>query len=242
MASPHVAGLAALLKETPELTPTNQAIVDRIFCTANEAALAGSTHGRIDARAAVDPAVTSCGGAGPPPPGPVSSTGWRSPTSNAAQSGGDGNGFESNPASAHAADNAYALDNNSGTSSSSTSCTSSSKDKHRYQDYGFVISGTTITGIQVELDARADSSSGSPRMCVQLSWNGGASWTSAKTTTTLSSTEATFVLGSPTDTWGHTWTPTELSNASFRVRVINVASSSSRDFFLDWVGVQVHYQ
>ena len=32
----------------------------------------------------------------------------------------------------------------------------------------------------------------------------------------------------------------DLGNASFRVRVIAVSSSTSRDFFLDWVGVRVH--
>ena len=31
------------------------------------------------------------------------------------------------------------------------------------------------------------------------------------------------------DTWGRTWTPAELSNANFRVRVINAADSTSRD-------------
>jgi len=41
---------------------------------------------------------------------------------------------------------------------------------------------------------------------------------------------------------GHTWTPSELTNGNFRFRVINVADSRSRDFFLAWVGVLVHYQ
>jgi hypothetical protein len=77
---------------------------------------------------------------------------------------------------------------------------------------------------------------------VQLSWNGGTSWTTAKTTSTLTTSEATYILGSATDTWGRTWTSDNLSNANFRVRVIDVASSTARDFSLDWVAVQVTYQ
>lgn len=48
MASPHVAGLTALIWTTPYNTG-NQAVVNRIFDTANKNALAGSTYGRIDA-------------------------------------------------------------------------------------------------------------------------------------------------------------------------------------------------
>jgi hypothetical protein len=166
--------------------------------------------------------------------------GFRSPTANAADSGGDGNGFESTPSSAHGDDAASAMDNNGGTSSS-TSCTSASRDKHRFFNYGISVpAGTGIPGIEVRLDARVDSGSNSPRMCVQLSWNGGASWTAAKSTPTLTTTMTTYVLGGPADTWGRTWTPAELTDANFRVRVINAANSTNRDFLLDWVAVRVH--
>jgi hypothetical protein len=92
------------------------------------------------------------------------------------------------------------------------------------------------------LDARADSTSGSPRICVQLSWDGGVTWTAAKTTSTLSTSEATYSLGGAADTWGRSWSSGDFSNANFRVRVINVSSSTSRDFSLDWVAVRVTYQ
>lgn len=176
----------------------------------------------------------------PPPPPPPGDTGLLSPTANSAVSDGDRNGFESSPGNAHADGGGFAVDNNSG-DGSSTSCTSSSKDKHLFRDYGFSIPGTaTIRGIQVRLDAKVDSTSSSPKMCVQLSWNGGSSWTSAKSTATLTTTEASYTLGSATDTWGRTWSADNFSNASFRVRVINVSSSTSRDFSLDWVAVRVY--
>jgi len=167
--------------------------------------------------------------------------GFKSPSANAADSGGDGNGFESNPGNAQADDAAFAADNNSGTGTG-TSCTSSGKDRHRFFNYGFAIpTGSSINGIEVRLDARADSTSSSPKMCVQLSWDGGTTWTAAKPTGTLGTTMATFTLGSATDTWGRTWSASNLADSSFRVRVIDVSSSTSRDFFLDWVAVRPHF-
>jgi hypothetical protein len=173
---------------------------------------------------------------------PPSSTSLRSPAANAADSGGDGNGFESSPQNAYADDTLRAVDGNSGTGWS-TSCTSSSKDKHRFYNYGLTLpAGVSIRGIEVRLDARVDSTSGSPKMCVQVSWNGGTTWTSPKSTTTLSTWMGTFTLGSATDTWGRSWTSSNFTDANFRVRVINVSSSTSRDFSLDWAAVRVHYR
>jgi hypothetical protein len=178
-----------------------------------------------------DLTVTAASGAPP----------FRNPIANSADSGGDRNGFESNPANAHNDDTLSAVDNNSG-SGTSTSCTSTAKDKHRFFNYGISVpAGSTVNGIEVRLDARADSTVSAPKMCVQLSWDGGTTWTAAKATGTLGTSMNTFTLGSATDTWGRTWSPTNFADANFRVRVINVASSTSRDFFLDWVAVRVTY-
>ena len=89
---------------------------------------------------------------------------------------------------------------------------------------------------------RAGATGGSPKICVQLSWDGGMTWTTAKSTTTLSTTEATYSLGSPSDPWGRTWSASDFNNANFRLRVIDVAGNQSRDFFLDYVAVNVSYQ
>jgi probable HAF family extracellular repeat protein len=171
-----------------------------------------------------------------------SNTGLRSPTANAADSGGDGNGFESSAQNAHADDALSAVDTNSG-SGTSTSCTSASKDKHRFYNYGITLpAGVSVKGIEVRLDARVDSTSSSPKMCAQLSWDGGATWTTTKSTATLSTSMRTFALGSATDLWGRAWMPGEFTDASFQVRIINVSSSTSRDFSLDWAAVRVHVQ
>lgn len=176
--------------------------------------------------------VTAAGGAG--------TSLFLNPASNQATSGGDGNGFELNAANAHVEDAAVASDMNSGTGTS-TSCTNSGKDKHLFFDYGFAIpADSAIAGIEVRLRARADSTSGAPRMCVQLSADGGATWTAAKATSTLGTALTTFTLGGAADTWGRTWSAANLANASFRLRVVNVASSTARDFFLDAVAVRPH--
>jgi hypothetical protein len=172
------------------------------------------------------------------------STGFLAPSANDAQasSAGDNNGYQTSPANAYANDSSVAIDTNSGTSNN-TSCTNNGKDKHRYYNYNFNIPATaTIQGIQVRLDARADATSGSPKICVQISWNGGTTWTTAKSTTTLSTTEATYTLGSISDTWGRSWIPGNFSNANFRIRIIDVASNTSRDFFLDYIAVNITYQ
>ena len=171
----------------------------------------------------------------------VGNTGFLNQAANAATTGGDNNGYQTSPTNAYSDNAAFAVDTNSGTNTNS-SCTNSGKDKHNFYNYGFTIPGTSVLGIEVRLDAKADSASGAPKICIQLSWNGGTSWTTAKQTGTLTTTEQTYILGGAADTWGRAWTLAELSNANFRVRVINVSTNTARDFSLDWVTVRITYQ
>jgi hypothetical protein len=173
----------------------------------------------------------------------ATTTGWHSPSANAAvtSSAGDNNGFEASAANAYADDNLYAVDNNSGTSTS-TSCTATQKDKHRFFNYGITIPGSAIIqGIEVRLNSKVDSTSGSPRFCVQLSWDGGVTWTATKTSAALATAETTYILGGVVDTWGRAWSASDFNDANFRVRLTSVASNTSRDFSLDWVAVRVRY-
>ena len=166
------------------------------------------------------------------------SAGFHGPTANAADVGGDGNGFEVGAVSAHTDDAASAVDNNGGTASSTT-CTSTSRDSHRFSAFGLgVAAGSSVLGIEVRLDARVDGTGGAPKMCVQLSGDGGATWTGSFSTPTLTTTMTSYVLGGSADTWGRAWTSSELSDANFRVRVTNVASSTARDFSLEWIAVR----
>jgi hypothetical protein len=162
--------------------------------------------------------------------------------SSAAGAGGDGNGYETNRINLTGAPNgAAATDVNSGTSSS-TSCTSTARDKEIAAGYAFSNLGTSILGIQVALTGSVSSTKNGPKFCVQLSWDGGTSWTAGKTTGSLTTTTSTFTLGGTADTWGHAWTAAELGSGSFRVRIIDLANSTSRTFSLDAVGVTVTSQ
>lgn len=175
-------------------------------------------------------------------PGAGSDTGFVSPQANAVAGGGDRNGFQTDPANAHQDDGLLAADVDSG-NNSSTDCTNTGKDKHRFYDFPFSLpSGAFITGIEVRLDALVDSTANNPQMCVQLSWDGGTSWTAVQLTPVLGTTETTYLLGGPGDTWGRSWSAAEFNGGSVQVRIINVASSAARDFYLDWVAVKVYYE
>jgi len=178
-------------------------------------------------------------------PRPIISTNFLAPTANAAvtKNAGDNNGFQTSPANAYAADNVFASDPSSGTAAAS-SCTSTKKDKHLFYNFGFSLPGSsTLRGIEVQLKGRAASTSGSPHFCIQLSRDGGLTWSAAKMTTTLSATNTAFTLGSTTDLWGlSSWTAAHLGNANFRVRIIDAASVTSQTFYLDALSVRATYQ
>ena len=174
----------------------------------------------------------------------VVNTGFQNPTANAASAGGDNNGYQTTPANAYVSDGAFAVDTSSG-SNTGTSCTGTDKDKHLYYNYGFNIpSGAVVNGIGLQLQAKVSSTTGAPKICAQFSWDGGTTWTSGTagvlTTATLTTTNALYTLGGSTTTWGRAWTNSDFNNANFRVRLINIASSKTLTFSLDWVGVQVY--
>jgi len=176
-------------------------------------------------------------------PAPIS-TGLKVPAANAAvtSGSGDNNGFQTNPGNAYTSNNAYAVDTDSGTTTSS-SYTDAGKDRHLFYNYAFGLpSGATVLGIEVRVEAKVDSTTGTPKMYVQLSGDGGKTWTTAKVTATLKKSDTANTLGSTSDTWGRTWTADELSDANFRVRITNVATNTSRDFSLDQIAVQVTYR
>jgi hypothetical protein len=169
-------------------------------------------------------------------------TGFKACSTNAADTGGDGNGYETNPGNACAPDGSVATDASSGTTAS-TSCADAGKDRHRFAGYGFGLPGsvTSINGITVQLRVDLNNNGGTTVMCVQLSWDGGTTWTATKSVSPTNSM-TTFTLGGATDTWGHTpWTLAELDATQFRVRVIDASSMSNKTFSLDWLGVQVTY-
>ena len=162
-------------------------------------------------------------------------TGFLNPTAQAADTGGDGDGFELNPTDAFA-DGVASASNIDG-----------DDDNHRFYNYGISIpAGCVIAGIEVRLDWWLDAIPGNNKVEVDLSWDGGTSWTVTKPDSQEPTTETTVILGGSADAWSRIWTIAELSDANFRVRVAtrcsgNAANCNPRDYFLDWVPVQVTY-
>ncbi len=170
------------------------------------------------------------GGGGGVPTCTAGNTGFLSPAAQAADTGGDGNGFEGTPTNAFADGSGVATNNNG------------AGDRHRYSGYNLTIpTSCNVKGIEVRLDWRLDSTYGTNSLSAQLSWDGGATWTTLKTDTRETTAEHSGVLGSATDTWGRSWTVTQLNNTNFRLRLISNSTSSSRDFFLDWAAVRVTF-
>ena len=164
-------------------------------------------------------------------------------TSNAADTGGQGNGYELLALNACGDDLLNATDVNSG-SNNTVSCTNAGKDRHRFWDFGLGVPATpsTIDGIEVRLDEGMNNNGGTNHVCVELSWNGGTSWTTPKVQSlTGGSVITTYTVGATNDLWGRTWTGADFSNATFRVRLTDVTSQPNKSFVLEYLAVQVTY-
>jgi len=178
--------------------------------------------------------------AAPAPVALADNTGYRSPTANAADTGGDGNGFE------FRANRAYA-DDGGGTywAESVNTCGTGGgcTERHRFYNYGFSIpADAVIQGIEVRADWWLDSVDGTNSLAVDLSWDSGTNWTDLQTDTTEPTSESTVIFGGAGNTWGRTWSPNDFTDAHFLVRVnITTDQADTRDFRLDWIAVQVTY-
>jgi hypothetical protein len=108
-----------------------------------------------------------------------------------------------------------------------------------FSDHGFTIAGNSqITGIAVRLEVSAPEAGGT--IGVQLSYDGGTSWTTTKETPTLTTTDTVVTLGGTGDTWGRSWIPADFSNTNFRVRLI--ANPSSNTVQVDALQVRIYHQ
>jgi hypothetical protein len=128
------------------------------------------------------------------------------PASNAADTVGLGDGYEGTPTNACAADAAVATDTNTGAAGRSTSCTNTANDRHRFWGYAFGLPGTvtSVDGITVRADVGMNNNGGTSVLCIELSWDGGTNWTTAKSFTLSGTAVATYTLGAANDAWGHT--------------------------------------
>lgn len=137
-----------------------------------------------------------------PTPTP-SNTGFLSPNASVAGAGGDSNGYESQSYNAYNDGGSSAGDKKSGAGTiMGDPCVSSATDKHIFRDFNITIpTNATIRGIEVRLDAFNSIPSTLPQICVQLSWDGGITWTSGQVTPVLTNSQLTYLLGSATYLW-----------------------------------------
>lgn len=163
-------------------------------------------------------------------------------TSTAADTGGDNNGYELLALNACGDDLLFASDVNSGTNTT-VNCTNTGKDRHRFWDFGLGLpaSVTAVSGIQVRADAGMNNNGGTSRICVELSWNGGTTWTTPKFVTLSGAAITTYAFGATNDLWGRTWLGSNFSNANFRVRLTNATNQPNKNFLLEYLAVQVTY-
>jgi hypothetical protein len=169
----------------------------------------------------------------------VVTTGYHNCSVSVPRPTGDLDGYETNGIGACADGGTVAFDSDSGTNTT-RSCTNAGKDRHIYRGYGFTLpADAVVQGIEVRLDAWADSSSGINRICLELFTGAGGTGTAPRYSALLSSSEKTLVFGSASDTWGRSWTANDVNNLI--IRVTNISDNASRDFSLDWIRVRVTY-
>jgi hypothetical protein len=109
--------------------------------------------------------------------------------------------------------------------------------------------GATIQGIEVGLEANRTGSSTSCRLRVDLSWNNGVTFTTGASglrdspvLTTTDPAAPYHLIGGATDLWGRaSWSAAELSDANFRVRVLNNPSGTCGTVRIDVIRVRVTY-
>ncbi len=128
-------------------------------------------------------------------------------------------------------------------SSNNSYANTNDDDDQGYRNFGFSIpTGSTINGIEVKLEARQEGTS--CQLQTRLSWNNGSNDTSYKTLVPTGS-DTVLTYGGSSDTWGHTWSPSEFSNANFvlEVRYNDPGSGcgNSDDIYLDHVQAKVFY-
>ena len=138
-------------------------------------------------------------------------------------------------------DNDVGTQGNVYTSNNGYATINSSNDEVNYQNFGLSIpSGATINGIEVAIEGYSE---GTRNADIALSSNNGVSITAFETTvmpSTTAASEATVILGGPTDDWGRAWTSTDFANGLFAVRVEGTGGGGT-DLFIDQLQVKVHY-
>lgn len=154
-------------------------------------------------------------------------TGFKSPTAE----GGNHNQWSSG-SNAYASDNQYA-----------TAGSSDEDDDQSYENFNLGIpGGSVINGIEIRIEARSSDSNGCQAE-VRM-WNDSSNGHSSRRAQGVDGSDDTYILGSPSDLWGESWTSLDFSNGNFHAE-IQYDDSGNRTcngtFYLDLFQVKVYY-
>jgi len=110
-------------------------------------------------------------------------------------------------------------------------------------NYTFGIpSGATIDGIEINTEFSTSSAAQIATLQISLSWNNGTNYTATKSdTVTGSTTDKNSTLGGSTDTWGRSWTDSELADGTFLVKVEGKSNAGGTSCRLDFLQIKVYY-
>lgn len=112
---------------------------------------------------------------------------------------------------------------------------------HDYYNYNINVSGaTSIDGIEVITEGY-NGITGLFNFSVEMSWDGGSSWTTSGYRGTHNQVDSQQTLGGSSDTWGRSWAVTDFNNTNFRIKINKSEGNGAFYSYLDWVAVKVHY-
>jgi hypothetical protein len=104
-----------------------------------------------------------------------------------------------------------------------------------YYDYGFGTgSWLTVTSVEVGVEGY---STGGEIIELEVSWDGGTSWSASAHTVVFGASDVLTWVDVTSD---HAWVPSELSDASFRVRGTVLAVGGFKATYVDWLPVRVN--
>jgi len=111
------------------------------------------------------------------------------------------------------------------------------------QNYAFGIpSGATIDGIEVQCEFNSASAGGTATIQYSLSWDNGTTYTSTKSDTVTSVSDATKTYGGATDTWGRSWTSSEFADGTFLAKMEGKRETGGGvTCGVDWMAIKVYY-
>ncbi len=151
-------------------------------------------------------------------------TGFKSPSAT-----GDDYNQWSSPTSAYTSDNSRAKEDRN----------AQQQDWYNF-DFGLP-AGNKINGIEVQVEGHNGLEANG--VDIELSWDGGSSYTSSGKGAIwpISGSDSIQTFGEAADTWGRTWTDSELSNANFRVKLNKKGSEDYYEFNVDHIQIKIYH-